>query len=146
MWSTTILGSAVLASVTLHLGECHGGMAKPRTWLQPRTMADSLYACTTTPTEFETKTSGCFWFTNFTMIPGERTLDPSLRSFPQLEGYGDPAYDDHPWMAPGSAPVYSPCGAFGGNPYGCHRAPPGGRQDTEYVGVEKECGQGEPWL
>merc|ERR550519_3169045 len=62
--------------------------------------------------------SGCFWFTNFTFIPGERTLDPSVRSAPQLEEYGDTTYDTHPGMAPGTAPVFSPCGALGGNPYG----------------------------
>merc|ERR1719325_442978 len=25
----------------------------------------------------------------------------------------------HPWMAPGTAPVWNPCGVDGGNPYGC---------------------------
>ena len=97
MWSTTILGSVILASVTIHLGEGHGGMVKPTTWLQPGTMDDSLYTCTPlSPFEAEKKAFGCFWFTNFTIIPGEKTLDPSLRLFPQLEEHGDPTYDDHP--------------------------------------------------
>jgi len=58
------------------------------------------------------------WFTNYTFIPGEKTLDPSMRSYPQLEKFGDPEYDRHPWMSPGSAPVVSGCGASGGNPDG----------------------------
>ena len=39
-----------------------------------------------------------------------------MRTFPQLEDYGDKLMDKNPWMSPGSAPVYSPCGVLGGNP------------------------------
>merc|ERR1719187_1406342 len=60
----------------------------------------------------------CYWYTNYTHIPGEVTLDPSMRTHPQLEEYGDEKYDKRPWMEPGTAPVYSPCGALGGNPLG----------------------------
>ena len=83
--------------------------------------------------------SMCFWFTNFTQIPGEKTLDPSMRSFPQLEKFGDPEYDKFPWLAPGSAPVYSPCGAYMGNPYGCRKAPIETLQDIGHGDIEDEC-------
>merc|ERR1712055_503451 len=66
------------------------------------------------------KESGLYqtWFANYTFIPGEKTLDPSVRSYPQLDKYGNKAMDKNPWMSPGSAPVFSPCGALGGNPEG----------------------------
>lgn len=54
-------------------------------------------------------------------IPGERTLPEELIQ-PEAtcvrEGTVE-KMDHYPWMAPGSAPVFSPCGAMGGNPYGC---------------------------
>ena len=70
------------------------------------------------------------------------SLDPSLFSMPDFHGdayavwnnkhcFTDPKapYDvcptwyptetsKNPWMAPGSAPVFSPCGIAGGNPFG----------------------------
>ena len=80
------------------------------------------------------------WFTNWTFIPGEATLDPDLLTAPDcqegrwdtkhcLDTFGT-GYDicpawcpmdpgRNPWMAPGSAPVDSPCGVLGGNPRGC---------------------------
>ena len=30
----------------------------------------------------------------------------------------------NPWHAPGTAPIASPCGRFGGNPHGCRGGPP----------------------
>jgi len=72
----------------------------------------------------------CMWYTNYTHIPGEPTLDPTLRTFANI----DPDYEwwvvTNPWMSPGSAPVVTPCGAAGGNPYGCPAgAPEGPGQD-----------------
>lgn len=54
---------------------------------------------------------GCLaqWFTNETCTPGSargdilECLDPSTK----------------PWSAPGTAPIFSPCGCGGGNPMGC---------------------------
>ena len=60
----------------------------------------------------------CDWFSNYTLIPGDRTISPAARSHPQLEELGDGVFDKNPWMSPGSAPVFSPCGALGGNPLG----------------------------
>jgi len=66
--------------------------------------------------------ASCMWFTNFTFIPGQPTLPDEMRTFQDMyiEGMGN--YDwtkTNPWRAPGSAPVYSPCGVAGGNPDGC---------------------------
>ena len=83
----------------------------------------------------------CVWMTWDTVIPGEKTLDPSMRSFPQLERLGDTSFDKHPWMSPGSAPVYSPCGVYYGNPYGCSKAPLG-EASLEVIksgNIEEEC-------
>merc|ERR1719402_1913999 len=63
-------------------------------------------------------TKTCDWFSNYTHIPGDRTISPTARSYPQLEELGDGMYDKNPWMSPGAAPVFSPCGALGGNPLG----------------------------
>jgi len=72
----------------------------------------------------------CMWYTNFTHIVGESTLDPSLWTFPNIEEGYKPYIAHNPWRAPGSAPIYTPCGAAGGNPLGCPEgAPPGPGQD-----------------
>merc|ERR1719422_59092 len=52
----------------------------------------------------------CLWYTNYTMKEGETTIDESMRTFANIE----PMYEDYvrnnPWMAPGSAKVFSGCG------------------------------------
>jgi len=66
--------------------------------------------------------AACMWFTNYTMIPGSPTLPADMRTFQDMyiEGMGNFDWTSHnPWRAPGSAPVYSPCGIGGGNPDGC---------------------------
>ena len=140
MQSASILSSGILASFFLHLSEAHGGMVTPPVWSVAAGEAGILYPGSVL--DAYPDTYSWFWFTNFTHIPGERTLDPSMTSFPQLEEHGVTQYGDHPWMAPGTAPVHGPCGAYGGNPHGCHRAPPGGLQDTESRDIGKECGNG----
>jgi len=63
----------------------------------------------------------CMWFTNNTQIPGEPTLDESLRTYHNMTVF-DMSIDftrQHPWRSPGAAPVFSPCGVAGGNPNGC---------------------------
>ena len=45
-----------------------------------------------------------------------------------------------PWMVPGSAPVYSPCGVNGGNPNGC----PAGK-DNRTRSKFNTCGKGVAW-
>ena len=87
--------------------------------------------------------NSCQWFHNETLIPGEPTLDPSMISIPQLwsnsslaNQVGIHSYSKrNPWYSPGSAPLYSPCGVGGGNPYGC----PKGSKDQK---IGDECPQG----
>merc|ERR1711970_834727 len=51
------------------------------------------------------------WFTNNTFIPGEPTIPEDM--------LGEGGHDSNPWFAPGTAPVFSPCGTYGGNLHGC---------------------------
>jgi len=91
---------------------------------------------------------GCVmeWYSNYTFIPGEPTIPPlsPLLTYKDAcmggagtaaccnapcttasaQGKGQPCEGcdwtrTHPWRAPGSAPVFSPCGFDGGNPKGC---------------------------
>ena len=53
-------------------------------------------------------------------IPGNATL-PEAMSQPEVACVGQAgAKEDHPWNAPGTAPVFGPCGAMGGMPLGCN--------------------------
>jgi len=63
----------------------------------------------------------CSWFTNYTFISGEPTLPEEMRSWTDIVigGYHVDYTKTNPWRAPGSAPIYSPCGVAGGNPEGC---------------------------
>jgi len=74
--------------------------------------------------------TSCYWFTNDTFIPHSPTLDNSMRTYRDEEiisGFGPlDNTKHHPWRSPGSAPVYSPCGAAGGNPNGCPIGSPRG--------------------
>ena len=85
--------------------------------------------------------SPVMWFTNWTFIPGDPTLDPALYTLPDFHGNASPIWekihrfsedhggtsivawlptylDKNPWLAPGTAEVFSPCGIAGGNPFG----------------------------
>merc|ERR1712215_38667 len=53
------------------------------------------------------------WFTNHTHIPGEPTIPEDM--------LGPGNHQRNPWFAPGTAPIFSPCGTYGGNPNGCTR-------------------------
>merc|ERR1712212_494091 len=130
------LVSLVLPSV---LG--HGALMWPPSWFDPNgTIGLTPGGFMTGQYEFAPN----MWYTNWTFIPGEATLDPSLYTFPDFHGdaievwdrvhcfnieelgsWSDvcptwyPTYmEKNPWMAPGSAEVFSPCGIAGGNPYG----------------------------
>jgi len=75
----------------------------------------------------------CMWYTNYTHIPEEATLDPEYRTFPNIEPWAESYISKNPWMSPGSAPVFTPCGAVGGNPHGCPIGGAGGHgQDCGY--------------
>jgi len=66
--------------------------------------------------------SSCYWFTNYTFIPGEPTLEPDMYTYEDYYWF----FFENPWRAPGSAPVHSPCGVAGGNPRGCPEGKPQG--------------------
>jgi len=62
------------------------------------------------------------WFTNDTHIP-EKPVTPSwMLANPGIR-------NDNPWQAPGTAPVFSPCGVNGGNPKGCLLEKTSGQKD-----------------
>ena len=51
------------------------------------------------------------WLTNHTFINGQVSIPDNM--------IGEGGEVDYPWFAPGTASVFSPCGTFGGNPFGC---------------------------
>ena len=130
------LTGLVLATFGPPLVVGHGNMVWPPTWF------DTNGDVGLSPGGFMMKDQS-MWFSNWTFIPGEATLDPALYTVLDYHGDAylewerahclislgldydvcfawypnDPAHN--PWMAPGSAPVYSPCGVGGGNPKGC---------------------------
>eukprot|EP00088_Acartia_fossae_P050779 TRINITY_DN5695_c0_g1_i1.p1 TRINITY_DN5695_c0_g1~~TRINITY_DN5695_c0_g1_i1.p1 ORF type:complete len:329 (-),score=66.56 TRINITY_DN5695_c0_g1_i1:99-1085(-) len=99
----------------------HGSMVWPYTWLDAHGV-NGLAAgreCASMAMVNEGRYApSCMWFTNYTFIPGEPTLDPSMKTYFNMYGIYDP-YRTNPWRAPGAAPIHSPCGVAGGNPYGC---------------------------
>jgi len=76
-------------------------------------------------TEMRKKPADClkYWFSDHVNIPGHATIPDDLdQSEVTCVGQAG-AHDDHkkfPWNAPGTAPVYGPCGANGGKPLGCN--------------------------
>jgi len=110
----------------------HGSLVKPFSWIDTGGYVgmapySSCYAGALLPVSpIPFQGLSCYWFNNFTFIPGEPTLDPAMKTFRQ-HPFPVPVHplDNTPWLAPGSAPVFSPCGVAGGNPNGC---PPGSTQ------------------
>ena len=66
----------------------------------------------------------CLWYTNYTMKVGETTIDESMRTFANIEPMYEGYVKNNPWMAPGSAKVFSGCGIAGGKPLGCPEGSP----------------------
>jgi len=122
----------------------HFGVISPPMW----TDAKGQYAhsnswrnggCGDTPSvpeDVEHKPEGCQveWYTNATFIPvGQKPTIPAdsvLRTYGARgtgcgqgrDGGQAPTEQhcrEHPWTAPGTAPIYSPCGIDGGNAEGC---------------------------
>ena len=88
--------------------QCHAGLTIPREIICPKpTDCDS----------YPTPGKSCVWFNNYTFIEKPTLFDPNLRTYAHVK---DPKRVLHtPWRAPGAAPLFSPCGAAGGNPKGC---------------------------
>ena len=59
----------------------------------------------------------CYWYKNNTVIEKPTLFDDELRTFALAPHQEHILY--HPWRAPGSAPIDSPCGVAGGNIAGC---------------------------
>ena len=108
----------------------------------------------------------CQWYTNFTFLntnepgawsrPDQKNLfgKPTIPRNSPLRTYqdwnfnapdgqatsGHPQTDwtaTHPWRAPGTAPIHSPCGVDGGNPNGCSAEPDCGDPDRPNCGNPK---------
>lgn len=108
----------------------------------------------------------CEWYTNFTSLntnePGAWSRpDPNnlfgkptiprnspLRTYQDWnfnapDGQATPGHPQtdwsatHPWRAPGTAPIHSPCGVDGGNPNGCSADPDCGDPDRPNCGNPK---------
>jgi len=60
---------------------------------------------------------GVHWYSNWTFRQGPITLPEQMHTYDVSS-----LLNSTPWFAPGTAPVFSPCGIDGGNPRGC---PPG---------------------
>jgi len=62
----------------------------------------------------------CEWYSNNTYMVGEATIhdDSPFVTYPDPNNHWT-REQKHPWRAPGTASVYSPCGHDGGNPNGC---------------------------
>ena len=59
------------------------------------------------------------WLSHNVKIPGTKTL-PDYMNQTEVTCVGqNGAKPDHPWNAPGTAPVFGPCGSMGGMPFGC---------------------------
>jgi len=99
---STIILASMLETIT-----GHGAMQWPPTWHDAGGKCGLGKGCFN---------NGIFWFTNNTFIPGKPTVPNGvLRTYPNPPG----AFENMPWRAPGSAPIFSPCGIEGGNPHGC---------------------------
>merc|ERR1711970_367933 len=64
-----------------------------------------------------------FWFSNGVKIPGHATIPEYISQSDITCIHQAGAHDTDkkfPWNAPGTAPVYGPCGSLGGEPFGCN--------------------------
>lgn len=133
----------------------HGAMVKPTSWFDYKQIfqnangtweydyigMSSYYQCVTgcrIPRDlictdeyscegYKSPGCACFWYTNYTKIEKPTIFDPKLRTYDINDPY---KRIDHPWRAPGTAPIDSPCGVAGGNFKGCQ----GGQCNTHKGG------------
>ena len=116
----TLLRCLMMLTTSFSLVVGHGNMVYPYVWMDKHQVGawqeghvGGGIGCGSIPEpddqqHVESPKIGCLgnWFTNDTKIP---------------HSSGKRASVDHhnPWFAPGTAPIYSPCGLAGGNPMGC---------------------------
>jgi len=117
--------SLFLAVLPLTLVTGHGNMIQPKVWMhQDRHIGCGVLDLP--PTEHEEisgMNSDCLmmWFSNDVWIPGEPSDLPENMTQKEITctGQGEYFMEQKPWSAPGTAPIFSPCGTMGGNPNGC---------------------------
>jgi len=125
-----LLLAATLLLTLPQLADAHGLMQVPVTWYDDggRIGNQTKYQCNPKclfyPENILGPDCGCYWFSNNTEIPGEAVLEPDspLLTFKYHKKEFDTS--KYPWMAPGTAEVFSPCGIYGGNPKGCPEGDP----------------------
>lgn len=123
MWRAAVVAGALVGQV-----EAHASMVWPPTWFDANGSVGLTPGgqCASNPSG----TAFCMWFNNNTRIPGPATLPLALRTYYTTVPYAfsntgapppqpPPANFTTPWWAPGTAPIYSPCGVAGGNLKGC---------------------------
>jgi len=127
----------MLTSSTLHLlglmtlVSGHGNMFSPPTWWD-RGGTNTKIGCGVLDlpdNEFtdvhDGKAPDCmhYWYSNGVKIPGHATI-PDDMAQNDVTCIHQAGHHDHkkefPWNAPGTAPVFGPCGTLGGWPRGCH--------------------------
>lgn len=107
MWKVAALAGAMVPNVA-----AHGAMVWPPNWFDANGEVGLKSYGQCSPGS--TGQGFCMWFTNETFIPGKPTLSESLHTYKQTT-----ASTRTPWLAPGTAPIDSPCGVAGGNMKGC---------------------------
>jgi len=140
----TLLFSLYLALPILTLVSGHGNMVHPPVWMASGHQGIGCGVLDLPPTEHEEVTGrkpDCLnmWFNNDVWIPGEPTIEGDM-SQPEVScvGQADGQHNEKkPWNAPGTAPIFSPCGNMGGNPNGC----PYGEEPAENFGDCCQAGQ-----
>jgi len=123
----------------------HGALTSPPSWVdgwgywgtKPKQQCSAGYDIT-----FQGDSNkvgyNCMWYSSNVTIPGSQTLDDEMRTFTKLDNDPDMEWwvGRNPWMSPGSAPVFGPCGAAGGFPKGCPWGAPSAPADD----CSKEAG------
>ena len=103
----------VMLHLVTHLLLGHGAMQFPPTWF------DQGGHSAQAPGGFNL---GVMWFTNETGIPDgqKHTLPEDMHTYKETGGYpGSGGFKNRtPWLAPGTAKIFSSCGIAGGPPGG----------------------------
>jgi len=120
----------------------HGGLVGPQPWWNQ---------FGATPIKGGSQIMSLAWFMNWTYIPenvlpklnvssSEEDLSTSKRGVGIVSGTRDwYGTTRHPWLAPGTAPVDSPCGILGGNKRGCFQL---GSDYASLSNTKSTCGGG----
>ena len=115
----------------LALVSCHGNMFSPPAWWD-RGSTNTKIGCgvlNLPDNEYSDVHNGrdpdcmSLWYSNNVKIPGKASIPDDMDQSEITCTHQAGAHDDKkefPWNAPGSAPVFGPCGTLGGWPHGCN--------------------------